>query len=278
MPKHPYINRTIILLLLFLGILYTLLFISHYYFSLPEYVMTALNFFIFIILAYLAVSIILRLSVDRIIFFVGRDMDAEQKIFFSKVYSFLLYIFATTLVLMRLGFSLDNISLIIGFIATGTAFAVRDVIISFIIWFVLLTKRPFRIGDYIKIGEEEGKVIHIGTFYVLLDETPDSKEDYTRVPNKLFLEKPIRNYGKKDILCTVRIPIKKIPNDIYKRISRLHKELSSSLHARISLESKETAYLIIVTFRSPYLKKEEASTFVIQKISESNHDIFREFS
>jgi len=43
--------------------------------------------------------------------------------------------------------------------ATGLAFAVRDVLMSFFAWMILLRKKPFRIGDYIRIGEDEGKAI-----------------------------------------------------------------------------------------------------------------------
>jgi small-conductance mechanosensitive channel len=84
-------------------------------------------------------------------------------------------------------------------VATGFAFAIRDVILSYFIWFILLTKKPFKIGDYIRVGDDdslEGLVKHIGLFYVVVDPTPETYEDYFKIPNKMFLEKPIKNYGR----------------------------------------------------------------------------------
>jgi small-conductance mechanosensitive channel len=55
---------------------------------------------------------------------------------------------------------------------------------------LLLTKRPFRISDYIKIGDNEGKVVTIGSFYVFLKPISyHPKDSLIKVPNKFFWKK-----------------------------------------------------------------------------------------
>ncbi len=118
-----------------------------------------------------------------------------------------MFLIATIIALWELGVTASNITIFVGFVATGIALSIRDVITSYLVWFILLTKRPFRIGDYIKIGDDEGRVLHIGTFFVLIDDSPERPDDYVRIPNRIFLEKPVANFGKTDVPLVVKIPI-----------------------------------------------------------------------
>lgn len=161
--------------------------------AIPPNISRNLSSILLVIGVLFAVSLVLRISIKRLF---NLFDEPEERIFYSKIYTWVLYGVGIFVILYHFGVSLGNITLVIGLMATGLAFAVRDVLMSFFAWMILLRKRPFRIGDYIRIGEDEGKVLHIGMFYVLLDNTVDLPEDYTRVPNRLFLEKSINNLGK----------------------------------------------------------------------------------
>jgi MscS family membrane protein len=169
------------LLILLLAVLY---FDSRGFISIPAGVALVLKNILVVIATLFITSLILRLTIKP--FFRLFD-EPEERIFYTKIYSWTLYSVSIFVLLHHFGVSLGNITLFLGLIATGLAFAIRDVLLSFFGWIILLRKNPFRIGDYIRIGEDEGKVIHIGTFYVLLDNTPDIPQDFIRVPNKLFL-------------------------------------------------------------------------------------------
>lgn len=138
------------------------------------------------------------------------DAHAEERILFSKIYTWGVYILSTSFILVKLGASFQQTALSLTILATGFAFAIRDMIISYLAWFVLLVKKPFHIGDCIRIGDEEGRVIHIGTFYVKLDESL-SDGHFIKVPNKVFLDKPIRNFGHESARFTLTIPADHIP-------------------------------------------------------------------
>ncbi len=171
---------------------------------------------------YLVASLFLRLTVTKVTRAIA-DLEIEQRILVSKTYTFLIYLVATVYLLWRFGVTLSNITIFLGLATTGIAFAVRDILMSYFAWYMLLTKKPFRIGDHIRIGDEEGQVKHIGTFYVLLDDTPERYEDFIRIPNRLFLEKPIINYGRKEFRFRIRIPlgsIKDLPKGFERRLTK----------------------------------------------------------
>ncbi len=151
--------------------------------------------------------------------------EQEERIFYSKIYGWLLFAIGSFIVLNLFGLSLNNITLFIGIITTGFAFAVRDVLLSFIGWLILLRKKPFRIGDYIRIGDEHGKVVHIGTYYVILDKTSDIPDDFTRIPNRFFLEKSIEKLGKTRAQEKLMFRIAERPNNKDERLMELDKNI-----------------------------------------------------
>jgi small-conductance mechanosensitive channel len=123
---------------------------------------------LFSILTIIFVNIILRLTVAKLFHYHEQETEIEQRIFITKIYTYFLYFFAISIILWKIGVSITNIALVIGIAATGVAFAVREVILAFFVWLVILTKHPFRINDVIKIGDDVGQVNRIGTFYVTI--------------------------------------------------------------------------------------------------------------
>src|SRR3989338_6745509 len=152
---------------------------------------------------------------------------------------------------------------------SAIAFTIRDVLVSYLAWFILLTKKPFRIGDYIKIEDYEGRVQHIGTFYVIVDDSPESFDDFIRVPNKLFLEKPIHNYGKGKIPLSIKIPIEKgviMDYDVFlKSLSdSLKKKINSDFMAVLDAD-KERVY-VKVECNAEYSTRKSIRDSVIKTI------------
>lgn len=235
--------------------------------ELPDFIVKHLRSLSVLITTFFIISLFLRLSIKRVFNFFD---EPEEKIFYSKIYSWLLYTIGIFIVLHQLGVSLGNITLFIGLIATGLAFAVRDVLMSFFGWMILLRKKPFRIGDYIRIGEDEGKVIHIGTFYVLLDNTPEMAEDYIRVPNRLFLEKSIINLGKTHYheslkLQITSIPERKLMEDARIGISAL---LDANSHVKVYLSLEGDKPGLRIAYFVPYEQKDSIKNEVIFLLNE----------
>jgi MscS family membrane protein len=212
-------------------------------------------------------SLLLRLTIKRL--FLLFD-EPEERIFYSKIYSWTLYSISIFIILHYFGVSLGNITLFLGLIATGLAFAIRDVLLSFFGWMILLRKNPFRIGDYIRIGEDEGKVIHIGTFYVLLDNTPQIPQDFTRVPNRLFLEKSINNLGKSVFHDKFRIQLSKMPAHSRELIAEIQKQVrtaaGNSEYVLAYIDVKDEKLLLNVEYLVGFEKQKEKRSEIIQKV------------
>lgn len=235
--------------------------------ELPELSLKIINSVTLVIGTFFVTSLLLRLTIKRI----SRIFDeAEERIFYTKIYSWSIYSIGSFAILYHFGFSLGNITLFIGLLATGLAFAVRDVLLSFFGWMILLRKKPFRIGDYIRIGEDEGKVLHIGTFFVLLDRTYELPEDYTRVPNRLFLEKSISNLGKNTFHDEIRFQLSDLPPQKSEKEETLKKEVKQLLkrteHVNVYTDLKNEKLYLAVEYLVSFDKRQETRSKAIELI------------
>jgi len=242
--------------------------------NLPLIAVRIINSLSVVIATLFFTSVLLRLTINRVF---ALFEEPEERIFYSKIYSWSVYSIGLFFILHWFGVSLGNITLVVGLMATGLAFAVRDVLLSFFGWMILLRKKPFRIGEYIRIGEDEGKVMHIGTFYVLLDSTSNLPEDYTRVPNRLFLEKSITILGKKHFLDQIQLQLSGIPDNKPERLALLQEHIRTMLDANdylmVYVDLKNDRLYLIIEYLVDIEKKKIVRSSIIDAcfISWQNH-------
>jgi len=193
---------------------------GHGVIAVPAPVVRVTDFFVFVFFTILAITVLLRFTLARLEGFLQTQLPIEQKILLSKFYELLLYTLGVAVILWRLGVGFSNLTLFVGLITTGIAFAIRDVIMGFFAWLLILTKKPLQIGDGVRIGDDEGEVISIGTFFFTLRTSTGSRA-YVKIPNTFILSKSLLNSGKGKLLRTIRMPLKRLPKDIQARIKRL---------------------------------------------------------
>ncbi|NLM91563.1 MAG: mechanosensitive ion channel [Bacteroidales bacterium] len=255
---------TLIVLLLLLGLLYLdkgdLL-------RLPQTIGRIFRHLLLIVGTLFAITLVLRLTMKR---FYRLFDEPEERIFYSKIYSWSLYSIGLLVILHHFGVSLGNITLFLGLIATGLAFAIREVLLSFFAWLILLRKKPFRIGDYIRIGEDEGKVLHIGTFFVLLDKTTQLPEDFTRVPNRLFLEKSIINLGKNTFHEEITFQCADFLQDKDQVLEELRAEIETLLENRENLfiyfDLRKEKLVVVVEYLTRFEERQPLRSAVIEAV------------
>lgn len=265
------LNRLIFIFGAILTLFITLIVVDNYeLISFSKTIINVLKTLAVIVSSYFIASVIIRFTSSWSVKFI-KEEDIEAKLIMSKFYSFLIYLIATAFVLWKIGVTIQNIALISGLIATGLAFALREVLLSFFVWLILLVKKPFRIGDNIKIGEEEGIVKHIGIFYVHIDNTPESYDDFVKVPNKLFIDKAIYNYGKKPVPIKISMNINPETKDIYKKIKILTEKINFvEIYKKPYLENTKDNFLHITTIvYSDYHKRTENRTKITELIIET---------
>ncbi|WP_406659994.1 mechanosensitive ion channel domain-containing protein [Methanolobus sp. ZRKC3] len=253
------LNRLILLFLFVIFPMVAVIIADNYgMIEVPLIVKSFLNTVVTILVSYTLATIFLKLTINLVSSSFEGTGKPEEKILLSKIYVAFIYSLATVVIFWQLGTDIQNIFLSIGLIATGFAFAIRDVILSYFIWFILLTKKPFKIGDYIRVGDEEGLVKHIGLFYVVVDPYPRTYDDFFKIPNKVFLEKPINNYGKGRFFSQFDLYVKEVPEDILQRIETIREKGRNitGADAVFTLNSDCDGLKINVLYRTKYNERE----------------------
>ncbi len=104
-----------------------------------------------------------------------------------------------------LGFDFSGMSMIIGGLAVGMGFGLRDFASNVVGGLMLLVERPVREGDLVTVGEHEGRVSHIGIRSMRVSSW-DNME--VLIPNAETFNKPFTNWTHQDGIVRTVIPIK----------------------------------------------------------------------
>ena len=83
-------------------------------------------------------------------------------------------------------------------LGTAVAWALRDVLSSFIAWFVIGSKSGYKMGDLIEVGEDRGRVIEITPLLTIIRQT-GMRGDTGRIlsiPNNSIFHQHIVNFSK----------------------------------------------------------------------------------
>jgi MscS family membrane protein len=217
-------------------------------------IVTIVETFLTLIISLLVISIILKFTSNRVWTMFEKEMELEQRIIVSRLYSISLYSIALFITFWKAGVSLGNLTLFIGLIATGFAFAIRDLLLSFFAWFIILNKKPFQMGDYIKIGEESGLVTRIGTFFFTLElQYPD---EFIKIPNSQIMTKSIHNKGEGKFREEIKFALKQIPEDLEQKLNVLGTFIRTRSafkeHVKTTLVSDISGWYIYIAFPTNY--------------------------
>ncbi len=93
-----------------------------------------------------------------------------------------------------------DVATFLGIISAGIAIAMHDTIANLAGWIFIITRKPFRVGDRIEIGEIAGDVIDTRPFQfsvIEINNWVDAEQSTGRiihVPNSMVLRKPLANY------------------------------------------------------------------------------------
>ncbi len=275
--KQPFLNKGIILFIILILMNVLAIWLLGIYKVEGSYKDFSWNIFT-ILMTLLATFLLIRLTVNRVAGMFKDESEIEQKIFFTKIYRWSIYTIGIAIILYKLGVSASSLAIFFGLAATGLGFAIRDVVLAFFAWLVLLTKKPFRIGDYIKVGDDEGKVMHIGTFYVALDKTPEFPSDFTKVPNKIFLEKSIYNFGSKEIMDTLTFSLKEYPMNLESRLEKIKesaKKITGAQIIAVNIDGSGDNFMIVLSYSLHYSKKMNFRTKLISQILKDNKDAIK---
>jgi len=98
----------------------------------------------------------------------------------------------------------EGLALTLGLFSAAIGFALQKPISGVAAWIIIVTRRPFEIGDRIIIGNVKGDVRDISLTHITLNEigglvqTEESSGRRIMVPNNLLFEQNIVNYTQQD--------------------------------------------------------------------------------
>lgn len=89
------------------------------------------------------------------------NMDEGIKHSLISSFGFTGFIISAILAMVAMGVDLSNLAVIAGALSVGIGFGLQDVIKNFVSGIIILFERPFKVGDWVILGGEEGKIKQI---------------------------------------------------------------------------------------------------------------------
>ncbi len=123
---------------------------------------------LWVILTLLVVSLICRL-IDR--FFDRINLERKQRMTLRGVLRFIVQALGALVILLVVFGSPSHMSTVIGLVGAGMAVALKDFVVAFCGWFVLMGRNGVRVGDWVEISGVRGEVVEIGLLRTVLLET-----------------------------------------------------------------------------------------------------------
>ncbi|MCK8515350.1 mechanosensitive ion channel family protein [Methylonatrum kenyense] len=120
------------------------------------------------------------------------QLDPSIEQLMRNVVSVLIVAFGIVTVLAQFGFDILSVVAGLGIVGLAVGFAAQSTLSNFIAGITILLERPFRIGDWVRIHEQDGKVMKIALRTTWL-RTRDNV--FTMIPNESVASSDIINYS-----------------------------------------------------------------------------------
>ena len=128
--------------------------------------------------------------------------DAASRFQINKIVT---YVFGFTALLLLVNLwvqGLTGLATYLGLLSAGIAISLQDPLTNFAGWLYILSRRPFKVGDRVQLGQFQGDVVDIRMFrFILLEignwvHADQSTGRVVHVPNGLIFKNPIANYDE----------------------------------------------------------------------------------
>ncbi len=132
------------------------------------------------------------------------DMDDGIKHSLISGVSFIGFIISILLAIVAMGINLTNLAFIAGALSVGIGFGLQDVIKNLVAGIIILLERPFRVGDWVIMNGEEGKIKQIN---IRSTEMETFKRTSVIVPNATLLSSSVTNLTHDDNMSRQTIKV-----------------------------------------------------------------------
>ncbi|XRX42989.1 MAG: mechanosensitive ion channel domain-containing protein [Buchnera aphidicola (Tetraneura sorini)] len=141
------------------------------------------------------VGIIIAKIITKVInsLLVINNINPDIAISFTIIAKYIIIIFTIVSSLAKIGIDITSTITIVGAIGIAIGLAVQGSLSNFASGILLITLQPFKIGEYVDLGNIAGTIINIHFFYTTL-RTLDGKT--VIIPNGKIISKNIINYSR----------------------------------------------------------------------------------
>lgn len=196
----------------------------------------------------------------------NKQQISDIKIF-SRIFNVAVFCIILSITLFSYTGSWSGLGIFAGLLTAGLGFALQKPITGIAAWLMIVIKRPFRVGDRIKIGETKGEIYDITLTHIYIDETGGmaETEDHSgrniMVPNHKLFENDIINYtlthdlviGEISLLLSFKSNIDKSIKIITEVLNKEVKKYSDQLKKTQSVRAtfKDNGIVIRALFYAP---------------------------
>jgi small-conductance mechanosensitive channel len=133
-----------------------------------------------------------------------KKVEKGTRISISRLLHYALVLVGFVIALSVLGFDMKNITIIGGALGIGIGFGLQTIVSNFVSGLILLFERPLKVGDTIQLGDQWGRVKHLGLRATVI-ETFDEAE--VVVPNADLISGQVTNWTLADRRVRLVVPI-----------------------------------------------------------------------
>lgn len=154
-----------------------------------------------IVVVLLILSRIVLVSLRRRLLHKAKNKDQISDIkIFSRIFNVIIFCIVLFVAFFSYIGSWSGLGIFAGLITAGLGFALQKPITGVAAWIMIIIKRPFKVGDRVKIGDHKGEIYDITLTHIYIDETggmADTEDHSGRnimIPNYKLFEIDIVNY------------------------------------------------------------------------------------
>lgn len=168
-----------------------------------------------IIITFIIFNILLRVIKSRLLYKIkNKKQRSNVTVFLDILKYFYAFILVIIIIIYYYG-NLGDLGFFAGLLTVALGWALQKPISGIVAWIILVTRRPFHIGDRVVLSDITGDVSNITLTHIFLDEvggTIDGEEKSGRtimVPTSIIFEEHVINYTERDdfILDEISISI-----------------------------------------------------------------------
>jgi small-conductance mechanosensitive channel len=248
-----------------------------------------IRLFIIVLVSFIVFLVILKLIKRRLLKNIKRKKQKSNVILFLDLLKYIFALFLIIIIFSAYYNKWGELGFIAGLLTVALGWALQKPISGVVAWLIIVTRRPFFIGDRIIISGIKGDISNLTLTHIYLDEiggTIQGEEKSRRtimVPNSIIFEEEVVNYTHKDnyildevtTAITYESDLEKAEKLILSSVEKIMKPLWGSFPKRIEknphtrLKFKDSGIDVTVRYNSIAKERNKISTNITREIFNS---------